>query len=303
MSSVMQFLVVLGLVALGCTKVTLQGKMSRSHVHGPQDSIWFNALLFAAIAICLAVIFPLAPLDGPALGFAFLDAVCTVAFQTTYALALLVGPLSLTTLTINFSVLLTTGFSVLFFHEKVYLSHLIGIGFLVASMVLSASPKADERGATRRWFTLSITALLTGGLATIFQKMFWTTPCAATPGTDAAFLIVMYAMASVMAFAVYGLWRKAARKPATTIGFRMQPMVYVWLIAIVLAAYQKSYLAAMNAIDGVFLFPTYSGLQPLMLAATGAIFLHDRLNRRQVISLILGVICVAMMNMQFGFSL
>lgn len=301
MSPLMQFLVVLGLVALGCTKVTLQGKMSRSYVHGPQDSIWFNALLFAAIAICLTVVFPMAPLDAPAVGFAVLDAICTVAFQTTYALALLVGPLSLTTLTINFSVLLTTGFSVLFFDEQMYLSHLIGIGFLVLSMILSAG--GDKRGATRRWFTLSVTAMLTGGTATIVQKLFWTTECASVPGTDAAFLTVMYAVAALLAFAVYALWRKAARKPATTIGLRMQPMVYVWLIAIVLAAYQKCYLAAMHLIDGVFLFPTYSGLQPLMLAVTGFLFLHDRLSRRQILSLICGVICVALMNMKFGFAL
>lgn len=46
MSYLLPFFLLLAISVLGCTKVTLQGRMSRQYVHQMQDGVWFNGLLF-----------------------------------------------------------------------------------------------------------------------------------------------------------------------------------------------------------------------------------------------------------------
>ena len=67
MPQYIQFLLILALSTLACIKTTLQSRMSRHHVHVTQDSVWFNVLLFGAIAICLCILFPLGAPDATVL--------------------------------------------------------------------------------------------------------------------------------------------------------------------------------------------------------------------------------------------
>ena len=53
----LQFLLLVLVSVFACAKVTLQGSMSRKHIRTVSDTLWFNVLLFACIALLFAVIF------------------------------------------------------------------------------------------------------------------------------------------------------------------------------------------------------------------------------------------------------
>ena len=138
MSYFVQFLLVLLLAVLACIKVTVQGFVSRGHIRTTQDSVWFNAMVFAVIAAFLVLLFPMGEITGTLVLYASVVTITTVVFQVCYTIALKTGPVSLTVLIGNFHVLITTSFSCLFLGESLYLSQMAGIALLILSMYLGS---------------------------------------------------------------------------------------------------------------------------------------------------------------------
>lgn len=297
----LQFLLLVLVAVFAGIKVTLQGQMSRRFIRTLADTLWFNVLLFAVIAIMLAVVFPVGRLDGVILGFGVLVGCTTVLAQTFYALAFNSGPVSLTVLIANFSILINTIFSAIVFKEKVYLSQICGIVFLVASMMLSTSQDQGDAKANRRWLIYSITVMLAFGVGNSVQKLFWITESSKIPNSDVTLLIVMYVSAALIALALYAIL--AGKKQTSALGFQKTVMLFVLAIGASLCLFQKSSMFALANVDGSFYFPTVSGLQSLWIAIIGIVMFHDKLSRRQKIGVVCGILCVALMNVRLGPSI
>ena len=297
----LQFLLLVLVAVFAGIKVTLQGQMSRRFIRTLADTLWFNVLLFAVIAIMLAVVFPVGRLDSVILGFGVLVGCTTVLAQTFYALAFNSGPVSLTVLIANFSILINTIFSAIVFKEKVYLSQICGIVFLVASMMLSTSQDQGDAKANRRWLIYSITVMLAFGVGNSVQKLFWITESSKIPNSDVTLLIVMYVSAALIALALYAIL--AGKKQTSALGFQKPVMLFVLAIGASLCLFQKSSMFALANVDGSFYFPTVSGLQSLWIAVIGIVMFHDKLSRRQKIGVVCGILCVALMNVRLGPSI
>ena len=300
MPQILQFGVVLLLVVLGCTKVTLQGRVSRLHIRNTSDSVLFNAQLFIAMAAVIAILFPLGAMNGNGLLLAFLAALGTFLFQTSYALGLRCGPVSLTVLMVNFSVLFITAFSVFYFRESLYLSQVIGIVFLVISMVLSVKKDDGKSGISGKWLFLALFAMATTSAASIFMKLFVKAYSATLENSENTFVVLMYVIASLMAFAYYFFAANTGKKEKNTYGFfNRSVLLFVLLISVALGVYQRFYLVGMENIDGAFMFPTYAGLQSLGMTVIGIVLFRDRLTLRQKIGVACGIVCVVIMNLNF----
>ena len=296
----LQFLLLVGISVMGCIKVTLQGRMSRQYVHQTQDSVWFNALLFAAIAICLSLIFPLATPDLPAILYAIAAGACVVIFQTSYALALVSGPVSLTSLIVNFSILLSAAFGMVMFGDRLYLSQLIGIIALVASMFLSVDKNEKQKKAQRRWLLLALCAMAADSGISFAQRLYNALPIARQPNMDISFSVVMYIAASALAFGFYFFSASRGARAKSSIGFNRNVLGYVAAIAVVLSIYQKGLMLSIANIEGTFLYPTHAGLMSLIMTFIGVLFFRDRLTPRQKLGVAFGILCVILMNIRIG---
>ena len=71
-------------------------------------------------------------------------------------------------------------------------------------------------------------------------------------------------------------------------------------MGLVLAVYQKFYMTANLKLDGAFFFPTITGLQSINMTAVGIILFGDRLNKRQWIGVIFGILAVVLLNFKVG---
>lgn len=300
MSYLTQFLLLLVISVLGCIKVSLQGSMSRKYVHQTQDGVWFNALLFAAIALCLNIIFPLAVPDLSTVLYAAAAGTCVVVFQTSYALALASGPVSLTTLIVNFSVLLVAGFGMVMYGDRLYATQMLGIAALVVSMFLSVEKKDSEKKHQGRWLLLVLLAMLGDSGIGFVQRMFSVTASAGAANMDITFSAIMYAVASVLAFAFYFCNTCCGMRTKSSIGFRWQVLLYVAGIAVVLSLYQRGMMISVANIEGTFLHPTHSGLMSLIMAAIGILFFRDKLSTKQKWGIAFGILCVVLMNIRLG---
>ncbi|MBQ8509728.1 MAG: EamA family transporter [Clostridia bacterium] len=300
MDYILQFLLILLLVVLACTKTTIQSRMSRRHIRCTQDSVLFNAMMFAAIALCVAILFPMSAITPQIVGYAAMVAVSTTVFQTTYSVALSTGSVSLTVLIANFNVLITTASSVLIFKESLYYTQLIGILFLVASMFLSVDNSGDYHKVNWKWLALSVTAMVTSGLGSCIQKFFGRTAGASQQGTDAAFLFINYLLASLIAFAMYFIGSRFGKREKSTFGFNKHVLLYALATGLTLSIYQKFYMYGMAHIDGTFMFPTLAGASSVGMSIIGVVMFRDSLSKRQWLGILCGIACVALMNLRIG---
>lgn len=296
----LQLLLICVLVVLAVTKVTLQGASSRRFIRGTADSVLFNAQLFAVIALIFAIVFPkdlFTSWHGWVLAAA--SALGTFVFQVTYALALQCGPVSLSVLIVNFNVLLTTGFSIVWFGEAVYLSHMIGILLLVSSMCLSIKKETGTKRFNVKWLILLVLALVGTASGTIITQVFTKTVSSGAEQNN-FFVVVVYSIASLLAFGWYFIGTVGKKGKKCSYGFwNPRVWLFVLLIGADLGIFQLLYIFGISCIDGAFLFPTFSGMQSVAMALVGIVLFKDKLSKRQIVGVILGISCVVMMNMKF----
>jgi len=300
MSYGLQFGVVCAMVLLGCSKVTLQGSVSRGYIRNTSDSVLFNAQLFVVIGIVMAALFPLGKIGWDGILMASMTAVCTVVFQSFYALALKTGPVSLTVLIGNFALFFTTVFCVAVYHESVYLTQLFGIAFLVLSMILSVKKGKDEKGVSGKWILFVALMTIANSAASVFMKVFTMDMSARFENSQNTFMVIAYAIAAVLGFVFYFLSAHTGRREGNTYGFfNRRVLLYALSIGVILGIYQKFYLIGLEKIDGGFLFPTYSGMQSLCMTVIGILFFKDKLSVRQIFGVACGIICVVLMNVRY----
>lgn len=309
MSYMIQFLLILGLTMVACLKVTVQGFMSRQLVRSTQDSVWFNVLMFYAMTVFFLIFFTPGIPDGPTLLFALGAGTSVAVFQTCYALALKTGPVSLTVLITNFSVLITTTYGILAFGDRLYASQMVAIVLLVASMILSVN--FEKKGASGKqpqklplhWIALAVASLVSNAGSGCFQRTFAMSPNFAYPLMENTFMVLMQFTAGTLSLIAYLLFSHTGKKEKSSMGFRPAALAYAGGIALILGLYQVYLLFCLANIEGTFFSPTYAGLQSLIMTLIGMILFHDKLSTRQKWGVACGILCVVLMNVRVGFAI
>ena len=296
MSYPLQFLVVLTMSLLGCAKVTLQGRASRTFFKNGADSVLFHTMLFLFVALTLVVIFPTAALTWQGICLSVLCAFFTFFYQVFYAQALKEGPVSLTVLICSFSTFLVVLYSTIAFGETLYLSHIGGMILLILSMLLNVKTEEKEKG--RRWLFFTLAAMVSTAVGTSIIKLFGKTEAAEVAGSDITFLALSYAAAAVFAIGYYILNRCTGKKEKHTFTFSWKVLAYALAIGVFLGVFQKFYALGMQHLDAAFMMPTWYGLQTLGMTTIGIFAFGDRLTKRQKLGVACGILCIVVMNLR-----
>lgn len=299
MSYFLQFLIICALTVLGCSKVTIQGSAGRRYLRNVTDRVLFNAQSFCVIALVMLLLFPQGSIAPQGWLLVVGTAVATVLFQLCYVTALKEGPVSLTVLIVNFSILFITGFGVAVYGESIYLTQLIGIGFLVLSMVLSVKKEDGEKGVTLRWLGIAFLAMAMTSVGTILMKVYVKDWLALYPNSDNTFTALVYVTAAVIGFLLSLLLTRTGKRQAPTNRFWHKGLLlHVLGIGTVLGIYQRFYIVGMAQLDSAFMFPTYAGMQSTGMTLIGVFFFRDRLSTRQLLGIAAGIVCVVLMNLR-----
>ena len=299
MSGIIAFLWICLLVLLASAKVTLQGRVSRAQFQNSQDPVFFNGILFIGISAAIALFFPLVLPNANMLLWAVAVSGFTFTFQTCYAMAMSIGPVSLTVLITTFGQFINISAGVIMYDEKIYLTQLIGVGFMLLSMFLNLKLDKDQKNISLKWIILSITAMLACAVANILQKHFGKLNVG-VEGADTTFLSLIYLAASLFAFLFYTLRRRTGSRLKATMKLGKNVLLYTLAIAVILAIYQKCYMIALVEIDSAVLFPSQNGMQTILMTFVGVLFFKDKLSLRQWFGIASGILCVLLMNLALG---
>ena len=296
MSYLLQFLIVLSMSLLGCTKVTLQGRASRKFFQNGADSVLFHTMLFLFVALTLVVIFPTAGLTRSGFWLSVLCALFTFFYQVFYAQALKEGPVSLTVLICSFSTFFVVLYSTVAFGETLYLSHVAGMLLLILSMFLNLKKEEKEKG--RRWLFFTLAAMVSTAVGTGIIKLFGKTEAAEVEGADITFLALSYVAAAVFALGYYALNCYTGKKEKHTFQFSWKVLAYAAAVGVVLGVFQKFYALGMQELDASFMMPTWYGIQTLGMTVIGIFAFGDRLTKRQKLGVACGILCIIVMNLR-----
>ena len=134
-----------------------------------------GAYLFSALTSLFSMLFFVATMKG----FDWNPAIIpyAIAFAISFALAgifgvlsIAVGPLSLSSLMISYSLMIPTFYGIIFLNEPISVYFLIGLGLLAISLFL-VNKKNDSLPVTAKWFFFVFLAFAGNGLCSTFQKM------------------------------------------------------------------------------------------------------------------------------------
>lgn len=214
--------------------------------------------------------------------FAAVFALFSFLSQFTFIKAIGIGSTSLSTLLYSYGFLLPTVFGALVYREKVSVYGILGIVLIVLSVFLEVN-LFDRSKVSRKWFWLSFCALCSSGAVGIFQKVFRNS---AYRADFDSFLFLVFLFSAGLA----GIGVLSSRKEQGTGDvFTGKFLLLALFIGFANGVCNKLNLKLSGELPSAVFFPCVNGGCILLTGLACALFFRERLTRRQIIGLFIGL--------------
>lgn len=283
----MEYMIVLSLSILATAKMAFQTAFSKKNIINSTDALFFSIyFFFVAAIIFLPEVFGCSPAVWI---YAAVSASLTIGYQLFYTKALSVGNVSLTVLTVNFSMVINVIASYVFFGESISYVRFFAIVLTIISFVICNSNNKKEK-SEKNWMMFTILAMIFHSLASISQKVFGESIYSAESQANVSCLYIMATLISVI---IYQFMRKKEKR-TFKVGFDM--IKYGAGVGITLGIYQAFYTFGLANIDGTFLFPAQTGGLIIFSTLSGVLLFKDKLTKKQLVGVALGLISLVLMS-------
>ena len=197
------------------------------------------------------------------------------------------GPVSLTTLIGSCAFIIATAFSVFYVGESISVFQLIGMGLLLASLVLCINPKKSGEKLTKKWFIYCFMFFFIGGLVGILYKLFGRSPASDQVNT----MILIASITSGIIFMLGGLVEAKRNnhkleKPSKLV------ITYMLLCGIAGCVYIRLNVSLSGVIPGAIFFPVSNGGMVILSTVIGKLLFGEKLKPIQIIGILIGLIAI-----------
>ena len=274
---------------LATTKVTLQGRFAKTSGNSSFGALTFNTVIFASAAVLFARWLIGCHASTALFGAVF--GVLTVLFQLFYVMAMSGGNVSLTVMFVNFSMVIPIAFSVIYGKEHITPIKAAGIALIVLALALTFKKGKGGEVNHKRWLLTALAAALINGGLSICQKLYGMTVYSSE---GSGFVAWAYLIAFLLSFAVCFL-RGVSNKENR---FSVSPRAALLGVSAgaVLAVFQWLNTYAVSAIDAAVIFPSYYGGSMILSAMSGVLILKDKLTKRQICAILIGIVAIVILN-------
>lgn len=284
---------ILILCVLATSKVTLQGQFAKKVENTFYNAICFNSIIFVTSALLFIKWIANSHMSTAIFGAIF--GLLTVLFQAFYIMAMSKGNVSLTVMIVNFSMIIPIAFSLIYYHEKITISQIIGIIFVIIALILSLERGDEKHKYLKKWLFLTVCASLTNGCLAVCQKIF---ASGEYSGENKGFVAWAYITAFVISVLIclFIKFRKSSKENSL---FKMTPQIAALGIfaGVILAVFQWLNTYAVSVINSTILFPAYNGGSMVLSALSGLLLLKDKLTKKQIFSVVLGAVAVIILTL------
>ncbi len=250
--------------------------------------------MLAMVVMCLVLMWGgIAPLHGSALWIAMGFGVCFVLTFLSMTQAMAVGPLGLTALVVNCSMLVPMVVGLLFWNEKMTWAKGLGAAAILVMLFLSGKGSGDGKQGGRKWLLLTLGCLLGNGLLSILQHYM-----ALYPEVSArlfTFWTALFgALFCLIVLAIYRL-----RGGQLTEWTEKKPELAFCSLAVGLgtAGGNTFAIAVLTQLEAFVAFPLRQGLLVLIVWLLGRVVYRDPAGKYDWYILALGLAGIILMNL------
>ena len=268
---------------------------SKNFEKGLYPLLAVNALAALAGTAALFLLFRPGMISGLAMLFAAAFGALFVATISMIMVTYSQGPMGISAMIIDMSVMISVLFGMLLWHEVPTPLKGIALAALVVVLVLLSLPEKRENTAAKRsWLLIAITTMIMNGLLSVIQKSAFMV-CPELNSTDFTFWSM--AMAGAMS-ALLLLAMKALGKKRFSPG---QPMKKLPPIAaaqgLCTAAAYFCLNLALTAQDSIMVFPVTIFVTVAVLMLLSILFFGEKLSLRKGIAFVMGLAGTVLMNL------
>lgn len=223
------------------------------------------------------------------LPYSLLFAVSYSVAVVTNLLAIMAGPLSLTSLLISFSLLIPTFYGIFALNEPVSANLFLGLGLLAAALVLINIEKQGEKKITLKWIFYVALAFVGNGMCSTVQKVQQTV----FPGQYMSEFMIVALVISAIAMGIFALCtEKKQFLPNLKAGFWMYAANGLANgITNFLVIFLSPRLAAS------VMFPVVSAGGIVLTFLISLFFYKEKLSKWQILGSVLGLVSVIFLNL------
>ncbi len=304
------FLLTLGVILGGLYAIALKPANSRcrakSEVELFNGGVTLVATLCAA-AVCLYKGSFSMPLSGILTFILF-----GIIFSATVFLNLIAleyGPLSLTNLLVNFSLIIPLGYSFVFYQEALTLPRIIGILLFAVCMVLfsgfrfgkgmKGEQAAHEKKASLKWFLLSVLAMICNGSLSLIQKVY-----AMQTGNiySSQVLFYGYLFATLSSFVLAAVLFSLQRRRHIVLPTHKEkqaPVLIGLALLVGLSNFGLNLVVVLLAtrMDAAIVYPVIQGSGPIIVTVVSRLLFKEKIDAVKLAGILIGCTAIVLLNL------
>lgn len=204
--------------------------------------------------------------------------------------ALSTGPASITSFIGCSSLLLSTGFGILYFEEKVSTVQLIGIIILLFSLFLILNPKqANSIKKQKSWYLWVGLFFIFSGATGIFFKLHQNSPVANEMNQ---MMLASSITSTVLFFILSIIFQFKADRTMPRV--KSSAAIYIIAGGIFSCVYNRLNIFLSGSLPSIVFFPLFNGGVILLTSLSAAIAFREKITSRQLFSIILGFLSLVL---------
>lgn len=251
------------------------------------SAVWFF-VLFAVNGFKISI-------SSPALIWGIVYGVTQTLFILFKTLAMNSGPVSVTTLIGNMSLVVSVFFCFFVWQEAIASSDIIGLAILMLGTVLTTyKNKKDGKKISRKWIVYSIFFLIFAASVGISFKAFGKTGHADVAGD---MMIIASFVMFFLYFTICLLTSKKSRHLSETClenKLNKTLIIYSLLSGVLSCGYNRLNIYLTSTMSAVVFFPSFNGGVVLLSTALSIIILREKITLKSFVGIMLGLagICI-----------
>lgn len=195
------------------------------------------------------------------------------------------GPVSVTSVVSNCSMVLTILLGILIFNENVSVPQMLGAALILLSGFLCVDPKADMK-MTLRWKLYCVGFFIFAAAVGVIFKLF-----SASDGNGSSMMIVsavtMVALLMLLSFVI-------EKKPK----LNGKQALFALACGVLSCGYNRINLYLSGALPSVVFFPVFNGSIVLLSSLSGKFIFKEKLSKKQISGIILGICAIIILGIK-----
>lgn len=267
--------------------------LHKANISGKGSVYTFN--LFSSLLWCVllfAVNLGKITLNFEILLWAIIYGVVQTLFIFLKTNAMNSGPVSITTLIGNSSLLISVVFSFIVWNEPIGVIKFIGILFLLLALVLCTYKKSGNEPVSKKWLFYTIFFLIFAASVGLVFKAFSKTSVKAMADDMMFISAVVMSVSFFILSLITGGFKTIKEK-----SFNIKPFIIFSVASGILSClYNRLNIFLSGELDAVIFFPCFNGGVILLSTVLSVISCKEKLTPRQIIGIIIGVLAISIIG-------